>query len=175
MPIHTFQLSRFTFPLPQPNNKTDFRLQLDFRYRRAAELETDIFIMPGPETHWDGEGLETSPGNVREIDLSKVSAWETKFRISADHLYEARAVVYDVKEPGIWSKIFNAVSKGAGVVPYGKEIMAGIAALLASDKNVEKLFENALEQRLLEQNGQSKPTWQAGGRGFYIQLDYEES
>ena len=178
MPIHSFKLSRFVFPRPQPESKTDFRIRVDFRYRSAQSVDMNTAIMPGAETHWDGTGLEkNAEGNLREIDLSNVSGWDTTFRIAADELYEARVVVYDVKTPGVWSRILKVASKGAGAIPVaGKAIAAVLENFVASNEDVEKLAEYPLEQKPLEEEGKSRETWQSvGGGGFYVQLDYNAS
>ena len=179
MPIHSFRLSRFVFPRPQPASKTDFRIRVDFRYRSAGSVDTNTVIMPGTETHWDGTGEveKNGEGSLREINLSNVSDWDTTFRIAADEFYEARVVVYDVKTPGVWARILKVAGKAAGAIPLaGKAIAAVIENFVASNEDVERLAEYPLEQKRLEEEGNSRETWQSvGGGGFYIQLDYNAS
>ena len=171
MSIHVFKLSRFIFP--RPAKKTDFRIRFDFRYRRSQTLGINTIIVPGPETHWDGAGLEKNDGtSLREIDLSLVSDWDITFRISADEFYEARIVIYDVRTPGIWARILKAAGKGAGAIPVaGTAIAAVIEAFIAADEDVEKLVEHPLETRTLEEGGSENTIWESrGGGGYYAQL-----
>ena len=174
MSIHAFKLRRFVFP--RPAKETDFRIRFDFRYKRDGVVAETTIIMPRKES-WDGSRLEKDDGNsLRELDLSRVSEWESSFRIAAEEFYRARAVVYDVRTPGMWSKIASAASKGAaGAIPVaGDAIAVAIESFIAKDEDVEKLAEYPLRWSEREEEGRSKTVWWSeGGGGYYIELDYD--
>ena len=134
-------LEEFKFWKDLPENKADFRLQVDLRFRDDDGFKTKTVILPGIDTYWECSKDENRKGKYKpsrelarkkkedppdqenvterssddgflpEVDLTKVGAWGKTFRVQASELFEMRVTVFDVDHKGWWDKIAESVSK----------------------------------------------------------------
>ena len=153
---YEIKLTQFEFPHDTDeldDNKADFRLQVDLRYRdeRKGFLPKTV-IMPGVDLYWECSKKDNTVdakykperelvrkesndngNNLKktEVDLTKVGAWGKMFRVQAAGLYEMRVTVFDVDHRGWWDKIAGAVKNVFGsvvrfVVPGGNAVLDSV-------------------------------------------------
>lgn len=125
---HEIRLTRFSFPGDLDEDKQDFRLQVDLRYREgsAGNFSMMTVILPGLGLYWEcserqRDALRKKPRPDRVyarkdsadgVAVDKVGAWDTVFRLKASDLYEMRVTVLTstTRVGGVRSAMFFVTS-----------------------------------------------------------------
>ncbi len=163
---YKIELEEFRFPQSLGDDKSDFRLIVDFRYQHdeLGYLVKSV-VMPSLDLYWECSvrDIDSPYSPERElvrasrennsVDIQRVGDWGKVFRIQAIGLYEMRVRVFDVKHRSWWRFVLD---KGGdflmrfvrGRFMLGSDIEEKVASLmvgLAEQKGTRLLFTGSIK------------------------------
>ena len=131
MSTYSVEITEFRFPATLNDEKANFRLQVDLRYRDAdGKFGIYTVILPGIDLYWECSRKKNEKNELKsgyhlvrkgdendntiwypEVDFGKVGPWGKRFRLHATQLYELRVTVFDVARKNWIKKMASAATK----------------------------------------------------------------
>ena len=151
------RLTEFKFPMELDDDKLDFRVQIDLRYRdHDGDFSMKTAILPGLELFWecstnekdklaaqekpDRMYVRSDDAAASEVDVTKIEDWYKTFRLQASQFYEMQVTVFDVERESWWSKLGGVLRDIRNVIV---SLPVGVSKVQAGDFALKSVTEDA--------------------------------